>query len=147
MHYNVRAENPNFQHGQSYTQVYRVWAAMKDRCTNSRNVRWHRYGGRGVKVCKRWLAFANFLEDMGPRPDGTTLERKKNNIGYRPSNCIWATSYDQSRNRSTTRWLTHGGETLCVSDWAKRFGMTRNTFNYRLNKGTLRWPALTALCP
>jgi hypothetical protein len=74
---------------------------MLQRCRNQANPRWARYGGRGIKVCDRWLAFENFLADMGERPPGKTLDRWPDPDGdYRPGNCRWATDYQQRHNRS-----------------------------------------------
>jgi hypothetical protein len=77
---------------------------MKQRCTNPKHPAYPYYGKRGITVCKRWLhSFDNLLADMGERPDGLTLERKKNHLGYSPGNCIWATRGAQARNRCTTK--------------------------------------------
>jgi hypothetical protein len=83
------------------TREYRSWEAMKHRCTNSNHDAFAKYGGAGVTVCDRWLvSFSDFLADMGPRPPGTTLDRYPNNAGnYEPSNCRWATPYQQTHNR------------------------------------------------
>lgn len=80
--------------------VYYVWAEMIQRCTNPKNPSYYRYGGRGIRVCKRWrYSFLAFRNDMGPRPEGYTLERKNNNKGYYPNNCKWATYLEQNNNR------------------------------------------------
>lgn len=73
---------------------------MKTRCTNPNSTSWKDYGGRGIKICDRWQAFENFLEDMGERPYGTTLDRYPNNDGnYEPGNCRWATLKQQGANK------------------------------------------------
>jgi hypothetical protein len=76
------------QEGRSPT--YESWRAMKERCTYSSHPLYHRYGGRGVKVCDSWASFANFLADMGERPEGYTISRLNHDGDYEPSNCEWA---------------------------------------------------------
>jgi len=80
---------------------------MRDRCLNPNNHKYKDYAGRGIKICKRWInSFPNFLADMGERPEGLTLERKKNNKGYYKRNCKWATRKEQANNRRKARPLT-----------------------------------------
>jgi len=89
-------------HGQTIKRVggsYNSWASMIQRCTNPRYPRYKDYGGRGIKVCKRWLKFIEFYKDMGDRPEGKTLERINNWKGYTKSNCTWSTPKEQAQNR------------------------------------------------
>lgn len=72
---------------------------MKNRCLNPNATDYPRYGGRGIRVCDRWLSFENFLADMGERPNGTTIDRIDGSKGYEPTNCRWATASEQQRNR------------------------------------------------
>ena len=76
---------------------------MRYRCQNPNNKSYERYGARGITVCERWAKFENFYADMGPRPSGRSLERKKNNDGYSPENCVWGTPSDQQRNKRTSK--------------------------------------------
>ena len=87
------------KHGLSKTQTYRSWINMKSRCTNPNKTRYSDYGGRGISVCKRWMKFENFYEDIGKRPSNTSLERTDNNGNYEPGNCRWATPTEQQRNK------------------------------------------------
>lgn len=89
--------------GGRWTREYTTWNSMRKRCNNPRRKEWRYYGGKGVRVCDRWNSFANFLADMGPCPDGYTIERKDGNGNYEPDNCIWATRATQSRNRSNVK--------------------------------------------
>lgn len=100
--------------------VYDVWAEMIQRCTNPRHRRYADYGGRGIGVCLRWRgSFAAFLEDMGPRPEGLTLERRDNSRGYEPSNCCWATRAEQSLNK---RRYKNNSTGLSGVEWDARCG-------------------------
>lgn len=82
--------------------TYQTWHGMLQRCTNPNVSRYRRYGGRGIAVCDRWRIFGNFLEDMGERPHGKTLDRIDNDGNYEPMNCRWATPKEQSAN--TVHW-------------------------------------------
>ena len=87
-------------HGMSKTPEYYVYRAMLQRCGNKRNPRYKDYGGRGIAVCDRWLdGFEAFLEDMGNRPAGMSIERVNNDLGYFKENCKWATMKEQSLNK------------------------------------------------
>ena len=117
-------------HGESASLEFKTWASLKGRCLNPANPKYPRYGGRGIKVCDRWIDdFQAFLADMGRKPSPLhSIDRIDNDGDYEPSNCHWATIETQTRNRSTTRHVTIGGETLCVRDWASRLGVNRKTF-------------------
>lgn len=84
------------------SREYRSWSSMRTRCQNPKYHYFHRYGGRGVSICSRWNDFSAFLEDMGPRPEDTSLDRFPNPDGnYEPSNCRWATRAQQRNNRGS----------------------------------------------
>ncbi len=123
--------------------TYKSWHMMKQRCTNPTNKQYKDYGGRGIKVCKKWFSFTGFLADMGVRPEGTSLERLDNNKGYNAKNCVWATKKAQQRNRRTNRWLTLGSETKLLSEWAEQLGVPPHTISSRID--VYGWPIEIAL--
>lgn len=126
--------------GQSPT--YKSWRAMLRRCTDKSHRNYAIYGGKGVAVCRRWLKFANFLADMGERPDGKTLDRIDGNKDYCKSNCRWSSPMEQANNMSVNRKLTYKGRTQNVAQWSRELGINANTIRVRLHKGWSIWKAL-----
>lgn len=120
--------------GRTNTPEWKVWHSMLQRCGQPSAQAYERYGARGITVCKRWRKFENFIADMGPRPEGMTLERTNNNKGYSPTNCVWATPTQQNRNTRTNHWLTVKGERMLLIDWARRLGTAPTTIWLRIER-------------
>ena len=98
-----RTSKANATHRRTRTTEHTIWMNMIQRCLNPKSPAYKNYGGRGILVCERWLDFASFLEDMGLRPKGRTLERVNNEQGYTPENCVWATRTEQANNSRANR--------------------------------------------
>jgi hypothetical protein len=126
-----------------YSPTYHSWASMVQRCTNPRRTFYHRYGGRGISVCKRWLEFQNFLLDMGERPHNTSLERKDVDGNYNKANCIWATPEMQMNNTSRNILVTIGSRTQSVAMWVRELELNVNTVRARIRKWGDPYKALT----
>lgn len=126
---------PAKTHGRSTDRIYRVWATMLSRCNNSNFEKYKYYGAKGIKVCKRWYNFENFLEDMGEPLPKQSLERKNLKKGYSPNNCHWATSKEQARNRTDNRFFNIKGKKICLIDLAIQVDIPRQTLYARLRRG------------
>jgi len=90
-------------HGKTYSKEYYIWSGMLQRCSNPKYNEYHRYGGRGITVCKRWSKFKNFYEDMGDVPSGMSIDRINNDLGYYSENCKWSTCSEQAQNSSNAK--------------------------------------------
>jgi hypothetical protein len=137
--------------GDKLSRTYSSWLAMKQRCSNPRNASYTFYGARGIKVCARWLGkhgFENFLSDMGERPPGKTLERRKNDEDYSPENCRWATAAEQMQNTKTTKLTVDSArkirELAALGFWhrviADLFGVSKSVVAHVIKLRSWRTP-------
>lgn len=110
---------------------------MHGRCRDKSAKSYPQYGGRGITVCARWRSFENFFADMGPRPEGMSIDRLDNDKGYEPSNCRWLPLNEQHYNCRNNRMVEYDGKRLNLEQWARQLGMSRNTIERRLSDG---WP-------
>lgn len=146
---NDAANSSSYKHGHSSWKMppsptYNSWRGMLGRCRNPGHASYPNYGGRGIQICSRWLEFKNFLEDMGSRPEGTTLDRIDVDGNYCPENCRWATNAEQARNRNANRILTYNGKSQCLSDWASELGIHPSSLSERLDSGWTLEQALSS---
>ena len=132
----------NLKHGcavrGSRSGEYISWAKAKQRCSVPGSKDFHYYGGRGIKMCLRWSGengFANFLSDMGPRPDGYSIERIDHNGDYEPSNCKWIPTQEQMANRRSVIPVTYRGMTKTIAEWARLMKMPYITLYTRVKRG------------
>jgi len=120
-------------HGQSRTRTYNIWAMMRQRCTNPNAANYARYGARGITVCERWHAFANFYADMGDPPTPQhTLDRIDLNGNYTPQNCRWADVETQQNNRSNGVLIHAFGQAMSAPQWARKTGLTVDMITHRI---------------
>lgn len=138
----ARAKLLNFKHGfvgnDNPTPEYSAWLSMKARCYNPNNNEYHNYGGRGIKVCDRWLnSFETFLKDLGSRPSNKhSLDRFPNKNGdYEVTNCRWATIEQQNNNLRTNKIIIYNGIELSQAQWAKKLKTRSSWIIYHLNNG------------
>ena len=111
----------NTKHGRFGESIYRVWGSMIQRCCNPRNEHYNHYGARGITICPQWYEFEQFYGwALGAGYNkGLTIERKNNNEGYNPSNCIWTSKLRQANNRRSNRRIEYKGESHTLADWGR----------------------------
>lgn len=136
----------NYIHGESRTRLYKIWVGIKSRCYDKQSRSFHKYGQRGITVCKEWCDYYEVFKEWAIAngyQDNLTLDRIDNEGNYEPSNCRWATQKEQQNNRRNNHLLTYNDETLTVSQWNEKLGFPRGTISQRLNK--LGWSVEKAL--
>lgn len=137
------AKTQHVTHGKSKSRIYYSWGAMVQRCTNPRDPAYENYGGRGIKVCERWMNAENFIVDMGDRPKGATIERIDNNGNYEPGNVRWATRTEQMRNTRRNRKFTFQGVTGTLNQLCETFHFDPRLAKSRIDEGWSIEDALT----
>ena len=136
----------SFKHGLINTKFWRIWVAIRARCFNKKNDNYKWYGGRGIKVCKRWLKFENFRDDMyqsylthvkefGERE--TTIDRIDNNGNYELKNCSWKTIKEQANHTRSNHLITYNRKTLTIAQWADETKLSQYVIKERLVR--LKW--------
>ncbi len=130
-------------HGLTNSPTYRSWIGMVQRCTYAKHHAWANYGGRGIKVCDKWRTIEGFVQDMGIRPVGTTLDRIDVNGNYEPGNCRWISRFDQHANYRNNVKLTFNGKTQHIAAWEREIGLGKKTIRDRLLRGWSVEEALT----
>ncbi len=132
-------ETPTITHGatcgRSPTRSYISWKHMKQRCLNPKSKFFKDYGGRGISICEKWMSYEGFLDDMGNRPKGLSLGRIDNDGNYCKENCRWETIKQQQRNRRSSHFLTIGGVSKTVIEWAEQNGFNPKSIYTRLHQG------------
>ena len=135
----------NRTHGLSGFPAYHNWKNMHARCYDTSHPSYKRYGAKGVKVCKRWHDVRNFIEDMGQNLERLTLERENSRLDYSKDNCVWATHYEQSRNRGKEFSNTSGvtgvdsysrpsGAKYWRARWVDKGGKQRSSESFDVRK-------------
>lgn len=127
------------KHGISCTPEFQAWQHIKERCYNKENRMYKNYGGRGIKMCDRWIGdngAYNFFIDLGKRPSSThSIDRINVDGDYEPNNCRWATKHEQMRNRTNNVVIEYNNEKMILTDWAKRLKISRGCLISRLKDG------------
>lgn len=126
----------NSTHGDSRTPEHMIWCSMLQRCRNKNSKKFKDYGGRGITVCERWLTYENFISDMGRRPSPKhSIERRDNNAGYSPENCVWATRIEQNNNQRDNVIITLNGQSRTMSQWSRVVGIDEGVLQQRRKRG------------
>ena len=138
-------KNPAYKHGgcvgEKPTRLYVIWRDMKSRCSDTKNIGYSLYGGRGISVCDEWRnnfeTFRNWAQENGYRDD-LSIDRIDVDGNYEPANCKWATNKEQQRNKRTTVNITVHGKTKSLGEWAESLGVSYGALLHRRHRGTLQ---------
>ena len=129
--------NPNYRHGLCESKLYYILAVMKNRCLNPKAQYYHRYGGRGIRVCDEWMkdfqSFYDWAMANGYR-EGLSIDRIDNDGNYCPENCRWTTTMKQANNRSTNHLISHDGKTNTIAEWSRITGIPHGVISSRINR-------------
>ena len=121
-----------------HRKTWMCWYDMNKRCYNTKYHRYFAYGGRGISVCKEWReTYISFLNDMGEKPDGYSIERINNDGNYSPDNCRWATPKEQAQNRRANHIIEFNGISKNISQWAFEIGISHSALRKRLKNWDL----------
>lgn len=128
------------------TRLYSIWRSMRSRCNNPNTTNYNYYGGKGITVCEEWDSFKAFYDwaMSSGYNDELTLDRVNTAENYEPGNCRWISLAEQQRNRTDNCLITIGGETKCLSEWARYFGISYATARSR-HKAGVAWEEAFAL--
>lgn len=127
------------KHGMSRTRIYRIWGAMKGRCTNKNNSAYSYYGGAGITIPLEWYSFDGFFRDMSDSyEENLTIDRIDGSKGYSKDNCRWATSKEQSSNLKNNVFVMCEGEKVCAQECSRRLGIHVSTVFYRIKTGKIQ---------
>ncbi|WP_275289191.1 hypothetical protein [Halomonas elongata] len=135
-------------HGKTRTPEFNSWQGARDRCLCPTNKAYAYYGGRGIRICERWMSFDNFLQDMGPKPSPRhSLDRINVNGDYCPENCRWATPAEQARNRRNNVRITIDGKTQTLYEFYGRKSSSAYTMANRMIAKGVTPEEAASLCP
>lgn len=135
--WNLQAKKNRKIHGESHgSQEWYTWVSMKARCLTPNNKYYSYYGGRGIKICHRWLeSYQNFLQDMGRAPSNNhSIDRIDVNGDYEPLNCRWATAKQQANNKRKTKRIEFNGQLKTISEWCDELGLDYGLTRQRINR-------------
>lgn len=133
------------KHGMRQTLIYKIWLGIMSRCYIKSATGYKNYGGRGIKVCKRWHSFQNFYTDMGEKPyPNYSIDRINNNKDYSKKNCRWSSPIEQANNKTNSLKVKVFDEVFSLSEAAKLFAeVNYETAKMRIHRG--KWPSLSAV--